>query len=198
MSKPDQNASFPRRRRIRKVVVLLIHRSHRAPFLLPCMSIYKKPLLRLLILCGTSSEGGKGPMEDPLLLPPPASLYAARALLLTLPLSICNPFIPSNSLSSLSLVSLSSLNSLSARLAASWLEESEAWSSSIVARRLPILSRDLLTSSVSRETDLSRRSIWDWRSRTVRSTLRTLRASVLRVCSRSSSWLSSYKKIYCQ
>jgi hypothetical protein len=132
----------------------------RKPSLELLARIYKKPLLRLLILCGTSSEGGKGPIELPLLLPlPPASLYAARALLLTLPLSIANPLLTSNSLSNLSLVSLSSLNSLSARLAASWLEESLACNSSIVASNPEILSRDLLMSSVSNETLLSRRSI---------------------------------------
>lgn len=87
--------------------------------------------------------------------------------------------------------SLSSLRSRSARLAVSCEVESAACSSSIFWSKRSTLSRDLFRSSWVFCKDFSRRSSCDCRSLTVRSTLRTLRASFVRVCSRVSSWFSS-------
>ena len=114
-------------------------------------------------------------------------------LLLISLLSILRAFQPSSSRSSRSAFSFSSRNSRSARFACSWFVLSEDCSSSIVARRLPMRSRDLAMSSASWAFTFSRRSIWDWRSLTVRSTLRTERASVVREVSRVSTCCSSWK-----
>ncbi|KAF2251646.1 hypothetical protein BU26DRAFT_240902 [Trematosphaeria pertusa] len=131
------------------------------------------------------------PMEEPRRLrTSPASLPAPgtpRALRR----STRRPFQPSSSRSRRRLFSFSSRSSRSARLAASWLVESEDWSSSIVLRSLEILSRALLRSSTAAAFCLSRRSIWFWRSLTVRSTLRMLRDSERRVVSEVSSAFSS-------
>jgi len=64
-----------------------------------------------------------------------------------------------------------------------------------VERRDEILSRALARSSDSEVFCLSRRSIWVWRSRTVRSTLRIERASAVRVLSADSRAFSSCRGI---
>jgi len=80
-------------------------------------------------------------------------------LLLISLLSILRAFQPSSSRSSLNAFSFSSRSSRSARLAWSWFVLSEDCSSSIVARRLPMRSRDLAMSSASWAFTFSRRSI---------------------------------------
>ena len=140
------------------------------------------------IRCGTSLE------PNPLLpLRLPTSLKAAMGPRPTaLPLSPQRPFQPSSSRSILRLFSRSSRNSRSDRRTRSCASESLCWSSSMLARRRSILSRALLTSSLSWEFALSRRSIWDWRSLTVRSTLRKDRCSVFCLVSSASRWVSSW------
>ncbi len=153
-------------------------------------SIHKNPLLSLNIL-RTSA-----PLTLPL-----AVLSCSSLPLLTLPvpsnpllppLSILNPFHPSNSLSSLKPFSLSSLRSLSALLAANAVLVSSACNSSIVANNLSIFSLPFVTSSSSWDACFSRRCIWDVRSRTVRSTLRTERREVVCWEAFFSSSCSSY------
>ncbi len=147
--------------------------------------IHKNPLLSLNILLTSA------PFTLPL-----AILSCPSLPLLTLPLpsnpllaplSILKPFHPSNSLSSLKPFSLSSLRSLSALLAANDVLVSSACSSSTVANSLSIFSLPFVTSSSSWVACFSRRWIWDVRSRTVRSTLRTERREV--VC--WEAWVSS-------
>jgi hypothetical protein len=135
------------------------------------------------------------PMELPRrLCTSPASLPTAGTPS-TLLRSIRRPFHPSSSRSILKHFSLSSRSSRSARLACSWAAESVDWRSSIVARRDEILSRALARSSDSEVFCLSRRSIWVWRSRTVRSTLRIERASAVRLLSAVSRAFSSCRGI---
>ncbi|KAI2466483.1 hypothetical protein F4781DRAFT_352741 [Annulohypoxylon bovei var. microspora] len=93
----------------------------------------------------------------------------------TLPFSILRCFQPSSSRSIRRVFSFSSLSSRSARRADNWLSLSLAWSSSIVLSSLSTRSRSRFTSSLSCTACLSLRSIWDVRSLTVRSTLRTER-----------------------
>ena len=164
--------------------------------------IHKKPfvaLTRLSCRCAASDESCSAPgatepslILRPLMLPaslpkPPGTPRPPRALLR----SNLRPFQPSSSLSNLSPLSRSSLSSRSARLATSWFAESEVCSSSMVDKRLEILSRAFPRSSVSDVTCLSRRSIWDCKSLTVRSTVRMLRASVERLDSAASRDFSS-------
>lgn len=125
--------------------------------------IYKKPLVKLLCRTGTSIL--TSPLELPggaTLLPlrlrsPPASLNAANPPRLVSARDTAP--IRSNSRSNLRFFSRSSRRSRSARFDASWAEESDCWSSSIVWSKRSILSRDLERSSVRIWTDLSRRSI---------------------------------------
>jgi hypothetical protein len=164
--------------------------------------IYKKPfvtLTRLSCLCVASDDSCSAPCATEaslilrlLMLPtslpnPPATPRPPRALFR----SNLRPFQPSSSLSNLSPLSRSSLSSRSARLADNWFAESEVWSSSMVDKRLEILSRALAKSSVRDVTCLSRRSICDCKSLTVRSTVRMLRASVDRLDSAASRDFSS-------
>jgi hypothetical protein len=134
----------------------------------PLRPAYRNPLLLLAFLCGIVIL----PIlvlfpPSPILCTPPlplsslppspepssplTSLNAARVLLLETPpfLSSLSCFQPSNSRSRRNACSFSSLSSRSARRAASWLVESELWSSSMVWRRRSTLSRDLLISSSS-------------------------------------------------
>lgn len=147
---------------------------YRTPLLMPrsagAAHIYKKPLLSLNILYNPSALLlSLAPW--PLTLPP-------HSLAPGLPRSIRRPFHPSSSLSSRSPFSRSSLRSRSALLAASCDLASSACKSSMLRRSLSTLSRPLETSSVSWLAILSRRASCNWRSRTVRSTLRTERREV--------------------
>lgn len=132
------------------------------------------------------------------LLPCPSSPIWLKAASVSLRLfavwfrSSLRPFHPSSSRSSLKLFSRSSRDSRSARRAVSWCSESEAWSSSIVLSRRSSFSLPFVISSSSCMLTLSRLSIWVWRSRTVRSTLRTERSLLLRSFSCSSSVFSSW------
>ncbi|KAI1080169.1 hypothetical protein F5B20DRAFT_116754 [Whalleya microplaca] len=116
----------------------------------------------------------------------------SRMLPFTLPFSILRCFQPSSSRSKRSVFSFSSRSSRSARRADSWFELSLAWSSSIVLRSLSTRSRRRTVSSLSCAVCLSFRSICDWRSLTVRSTLRTERCDFERSSSCASSCDSSY------
>ncbi|KAK3355252.1 hypothetical protein B0H65DRAFT_41053 [Neurospora tetraspora] len=109
------------------------------------------------------------------------------------PFSILRFFHPSSSRSSLSAFSFSSRSSRSARRADSSLADSDDCSSSMVLSSLSTLSRMRPTSSWSCVFCLSLRSIWDCRSLTMRSTLRTERWDLLRSVSCSSSWDSSWR-----
>ncbi|KAL0475355.1 hypothetical protein QR685DRAFT_44825 [Neurospora intermedia] len=108
------------------------------------------------------------------------------------PFSMRRFFHPSSSRSSLRAFSFSSRSSRSARRADSSLADSEDCSSSMVLSNLSTLSRMRVTSSWSCVFCLSLRSIWDCRSLTMRSTLRTERWDLLRSFSCSSSWDSSW------
>jgi hypothetical protein len=112
--------------------------------------------------------------------------------LIAVPFSILNCFQPSSSLSSLKVFSLSSLSSRSALRALSWLAESLFCNSSIVLRNFSHRSRERAISSSSCVLALSRRSICNCRSLTVRSTLRTSRCDLFRWFSWASSWASSW------
>ena len=155
-------------------------------------------LLMLLFLAGISTCDSSSPPPLALQLPPTRLRRlltvppAAPLLELFSTLPPRRLFQPSSSRSIRSDFSFSSLSSRSARRAVSWLDDSEDWSSSMVLRSLSTLSRILVTSSASWVFCLSLRSIWPWRSLTVRSTLRTERCSFVRSASRSSSWVSSY------
>ena len=143
----------------------------------PCLCLFKPMELPRLLLSSPLSLNGPGRTKVP--------------LRLRLSLSIRNPLHPSSSRSIRSARSRSSRRSRSARLAKSWLALSEDWSSSMVVSSAEILSRALLRSSVKEPLSFSRRSICDWRSLTVRSTLRMLRASAVFLLSAASSCLSS-------
>jgi len=170
--------------------------------------IYKKPFVALTCLscrcaarddsCSVPSATEASLILRPLMLPtslpsPPVTPRPPRALLR----SNLRPFQPSSSLSNLSPLSRSSLSSRSARLADNWFAESEVCSSSMVDKRLEIFSRALDRSSVRDVTCLSRRSICDCKSLTVRSTVRMLRASVERLDSAASRDFSSCTPIRC-
>ena len=157
-------------------------------------SRHKKRLIRLLFLCGPWADCTPTlPSLSVRLRKLPISLIALNVPeRLSSLRSMRRPFQPSTSLSSLSPRSFSSRSSRSARLASSWCIESLFCNSSMVARRRSILSRAREISSVSCVFVLSRRSICDCRSLTVRSTLRTERASLVRVSSTPSSCFSSY------
>lgn len=128
----------------------------------------------------------------PLTVAGPMSLRARYVpLLRRLSRSTRSPFHPSSSLSSRPALSFSSRRSLSALLACSCPSESDDWSSSTVRVSRCTLSRDFFISSFSCAFVLSRFSICPCKSRTVRSTLRTSRRSLLRVSSTPSSCLSS-------
>ena len=150
--------------------------------------LYRNPLLLLNILLIPSPFSLPLSPWLPLMLPP----HSLPPPFPPVPRSILSPFHPSSSLSSLSPFSLSSLRSLSALRALNWLFASSACNSSTLCNRRSIFSRPLATSSVSWLAILSRRASCDWRSRTVRSTLRTERRDAECVLSCVSSWCSSY------
>lgn len=202
---PDRNAANATRPPAmhRFHLVALITQSH--PGMSKSDGHYKKPFVPLTRLktlpvpsrVPASPDFGDNKLAEPslrlLILPlslPPKILGGAR-LFCALPRSRRRPFQPSNSRSRRSARSRSSRRSRSARLAASWFVESLVWSSSIVLRRLEILSRAFVRSSLMETFCFSRRSIWDWRSRTVRSTVRMLRASLERWLSAASRDFSS-------
>ena len=139
---------------------------HRNPLLL--LTFLFTPLSSLLAL--------RVPTRLDLLPPILPSSLPLPATLPSRPLSTLKLFHPSNSLSSLKAFSFSWRKSRSARRATSWFLESSDWSSSIVESSLSILSLDLAISSSSCAFCLSRLSIWDCNSRTVRSMLRVERA----------------------
>lgn len=136
------------------------------------------------ILCGMSLE--ENPLL-PLLLPTSLKVTCPR------PLSTRRALQPCNSRSSRNDFSFSSRSSRSARRTCNCVSVSLCWSSSIFRSKRSILSRALLTSSVSCALTLSLRSIWDWRSLTVRSTFREERCSELCLASCSSRWVSNWK-----
>lgn len=136
---------------------------------------HKNPLL-LLSIRPNPERFPLSRRDEPLTLPPPQSC--------PLDLLIRRPFHPSSSLSSLNPFSFSSLRSRSALFAASWVPVSSACNSSIVCSKRSILSRPLETSSESCWACFSRRPICAWRSRTVRSLVRTER--------RDEAWLASW------
>ncbi|KAI1348060.1 hypothetical protein F5Y01DRAFT_293389 [Xylaria sp. FL0043] len=151
---------------------------------------YRKPFVKLgvrpilLFRCGTSmpvplrltlSSASNPFLIELTLLPLLSNAGVPNRTLppFTLPFSIRKCFHPSNSRSRRKAFSFSCRNSRSARRAASWLELSLAWSSSMVLRSFSTLSRNLETSSFNCVACLSLRSICDCKSLTTRSTLRT-------------------------
>ncbi|KAH8662206.1 hypothetical protein BX600DRAFT_314057 [Xylariales sp. PMI_506] len=158
---------------------------------MPLESIYKNPLVklgvrpRLVFRFGTSmpvplrlmasSAASPPPLHAPMLLilPPLILGVPSRKLPFTLPFSMRRCFHPSSSRSRRSVFSFSSRSSRSARRAESWFVLSDACNSSIVFRSFSTLSRWRLASSVICAACLSLRSIWDCRSLTTLSTLRT-------------------------
>lgn len=166
--------------------------------------VSRLPYILKRAVCSLSQESRRAQTYKkvfPLTSASPERLALLRTFiaLLVLPLgpwlrSSLKPFQPSSSRSSLKLFSLSSLASRSALRARSWLAESEDCNSSMVLSKLATFSFPLLISSSSWAFALSRRSIWVWRSRTVRSTFRIERSLLLRAFSSSSICFSSYVK----
>lgn len=169
--------------------------------------LYKNPLLSLILRFSPPPSSAPPPfpvplrfrlpfpfpLTNPLVLPPhsPPLPPQPPPPLAFPPLSILNPFHPSNSLSNLKAFSFSSRKSRSALLATNWLLASSACNSSTVWSSRSILSRPLATSSERSWACLSRRDTCACRSRTVRSTLRTERREVACLDSCASSCCSS-------